>query len=223
MPGLPGRLPRSLSQVGAREPVTMSAGMINDRRPYILSIGDSLTAGYGLAARDAFPAQLEALLRETFPRVCVQNAGVSGDTSASALARLPRLLSSLKHVPNLAIIELGANDLLRGVAHERTSRNLDAIASELIRCCIPVLIAAMEAPPFLGGLARACDFIYVDLASRHGLPLQLFYPPGVLGNRDLSLPDRLHPNARGVSLIARHMLPSVLAALGTDRAFVRAA
>jgi acyl-CoA thioesterase-1 len=123
----------------------------------------------------------------------VQNAGVSGDTSASALARLPRLLSSLSRVPDLAVVALGANDLLRGMSLQQTRSNLDAIIGELARCGIPVLIAAMEAPRFLGGFARACDAVYSDLAAKHGVPAWPFFPAGVLGNRALTLSDVCTP------------------------------
>jgi acyl-CoA thioesterase-1 len=193
--------------------VTAAQGGSNDRRPFVLAIGDSLTAGYGLAARDAFPAQLETLLRARYPDARVQNAGVSGDTTASALARLPRLLSSLSALPDLAIVALGANDLLRAVSPQQTRIHLDALLAELGRCTIPVLIAAMDAPRFLGGLARLCDAVYADLAAKHGVPVWPFFPPGVLGNRALTLPDRLHPNARAISMVANHMLAPVLDAL----------
>ena len=181
--------------------------------PYVLAIGDSLTAGYGLTAAHAFPAQLQCLLRERHRHAVVQNAGVSGDTSGMALARLPRLLSSLRRLPGLAIVELGANDLLRAVQPQQTRANLDAILGELERCGIPVLIAAMEAPRFLGRFAAACDAIYTDLAAKHGVPVRPFFPPGVLGNPALTLPDRLHPNARAIALIAEHLAPAVLSAL----------
>jgi acyl-CoA thioesterase-1 len=185
-------------------------------RPYVLAIGDSLTAGYGLTRSESFSAQLELLLRNRYSDADVQNAGVSGDTSASARQRLPRLLSSLKRLPDLAIVELGANDLLRGMPPEQTRINLDVMLTELIRCRIPVLIAAMEAPRFLGPYADGCDAIYTDLAIKHRVPVWPFFPSGVLGNRALTLPDRLHPNARAISMIARHMLPAVLDALPQD-------
>lgn len=187
----------------------------NSGKPYVLAIGDSLTAGYGLTSGDAFPAQLQARLRRHHSEAAVQNAGISGDTSAGALARLPRLLSSLTAKPDLAIVELGANDVLRGIPLRLTRANLDAILAELARCGIPALIAAMPAPRFLGSFAAACDAVYADLAARHRVPVNPFYPPGVLGNAAFALPDRLHPNAAAISLIAEHMLPAVLAALGS--------
>lgn len=186
---------------------------VSTGRPYVLAIGDSLTAGYGLASHDAFPARLQSLLRHQHAGVVVQNAGVSGDTSASALARLPRLLSSLTVKPDLAIVELGANDVLRGLPLSATRANLDAILGELARCRIPVLVAAMTAPRFLGAFAQACDAVYADLAAKHRLPVHPFYPSGIFGNAAFALPDRLHPNALAIGLIAEHMLPAVLEAL----------
>lgn len=182
--------------------------------PYVLAIGDSLTAGYGLAPQDAFPTQLQLRLRRHYDKAVVQNAGVSGDTSASARARVPRLLSSLSAKPNLAIVELGANDVLRGMPLDLTRANLDAMLTEMARCGIPTLIAAMSAPRFLGAFAQVCDAVYADLAAKHRMPVHPFCPPGVLGNPILALPDRLHPNAQAISLISDHMLPAVLEALG---------
>jgi len=181
--------------------------------PHILAVGDSLTSGYGLRSSEAFPAQLQRLLRERHFGAAVQNAGVSGDTSASALVRLPSLLSSLTTLPDLAIVELGANDFLRGVPLRQTRANLDEIVDLLRRCGIPVLLAKMEAPRFLGAIAAACDDVYASVAARHGVPAWPFYPPGVLAVPALSLPDRLHPNADGIRAIAAHMLPAVVSAL----------
>ena len=210
------RTPRQACTVPHAAPV---GAMISETgRPYILAIGDSLTAGYGLAAHEAFPAQLQSRLRRHHAAAVVQNAGVSGDSSASALARLPRLLSSLRAKPDLAIVELGANDVLRGIPLSLTRSNLDKILDELARCGIPALMAAMTAPRFLGAFAQACDAVYRDLAAKHRVPVHPFYPPGVLGDPALALPDRLHPNAQAITLIAGHMLPAVLGAIaGTDR------
>jgi acyl-CoA thioesterase-1 len=143
----------------------------------------------------------------------VRNAGVSGDTTTDALARLPRLLSSLAQRPDLTIVQFGANDLLRGHPLERTRANLDAVLRELERCGIPVLLAQMEPPALLGPIGKVCAAIYSELAAKHGAALHPFFPPGVLGNPSLTLRDRLHPNARAVGLVADHMLPAVAAGL----------
>ena len=184
-------------------------------KPYILAFGDSLTEGYGLASSDSFAAQLERLLQERHPQAHVHNAGLSGDTTTSALARLPKVLSRLRATPDLVIVELGANDLLRGIPLEVTRANLDTILTELARCGLPVLLAQMDAPAFLGGFGRACTAIYADLAARHDVALAPFFPKGVLANPALTLRDRIHPNARGTGMIARGMVAPVEAALAT--------
>ncbi|HEX8486890.1 arylesterase [Sphingomonas sp.] len=181
--------------------------------PNVLAFGDSLTAGYGLASIDSFPAQLERLLRTTRPAAHVINAGVSGDTSASGRARLPRVLSRLTVRPDLAIVELGANDLLRGLAPARMRENLDAILRALADCGIPVLLAGMQAPPFLGSFARGYDAVFTDLAAAHGVPLYPFFLAGVVGDPALVLADGIHPNARAIGIVAQAILPHVEAAL----------
>lgn len=186
--------------------------------PYILAFGDSLTAGYGLPRPASFAAQLEALLRRRHTGATVQNAGVSGDTTEGGLRRLPRLLASLKRKPDLAIVELGANDLLRGIPPERTRANLDAILQQLRECGIPTLLATFDVPRFLTPLAARYDGMYAALAAKHGAALAPFFPPGVLGHPNLVLPDRLHPNARAVELIATAFLPAVTAAFDRNSA-----
>lgn len=189
--------------------------------PLLLAFGDSLTAGYGLAPAMAFPMQLERLLRERRPGATVENAGVSGDTTASGRARLPRVLSRLTRRPDLAILELGANDLLRGVDPARTRDNLDWMLGEFGRVGVPVLLAGMLAPPFLGDWARRFNAVFPDLASAHGAALYPFFLDGVVGDRGLTLADGIHPNARAIGTVAARILPHVEAAL--DRAKKRAA
>lgn len=181
--------------------------------PFVLAFGDSLTAGYRLAPQQSFAARLESLLRQEAPGAVVQNAGVSGNTTADALSRLPRLLASLRRKPDLAIVEFGANDVMRGMASHRTRANLDGILDLLGQCAIPALLAEMTAPAFLGAAAIRHNELYASVAAKHGVPLTPFYPPNVLGHRELVLADGLHPNALGVDLIARAMLPAVQAAL----------
>lgn len=181
--------------------------------PYLLAFGDSLTAGYGLAPEMAFPKQLERLLRERRPGATVDNAGVSGDTTASGRARLPRILSGLRQRPDLAILELGANDFLRGFDPGRTRDNLDWMLTEFDRVGIPVLLAGMMAPPLLGDGAARFNAIHPGLARRHGVPLYPFFLDGVAGDRGLTLADGMHPNARAIGIVARRILPHVEAAL----------
>lgn len=181
--------------------------------PYILAFGDSLTAGYGLAPDQAFPRRLEALLRSRQPAASVCNAGVSGDTSADGLQRLPRVLATLSAKPDLAIVELGANDLLRRIAPERMRDNLAAILRELARCGIPVLLAGMWAPPFLGAFAERYNQVFPMLAKEHAVPLYPFFLAGVAGDPALTLRDRIHPNAEAIGIVAQRILPYVSHAL----------
>lgn len=184
--------------------------------PYLLAFGDSLTEGYGLARHQSFPSQLDTLLRATYPLVKVDNAGLSGDTTHSALARLPAVLSRLKARPDLVIVELGANDLLRGIPLATTRRNLGAVLDDIARCGLPVLLARMDAPAWLGAFGRDCSAIYEALGVSHGVPVAPFMPPGLLGNPARTLADRIHPNAEGAAQIARTFLPAVEAALATS-------
>ena len=181
--------------------------------PTILAFGDSLTAGYGLLPDQSFPAQLEALLRRDRRAARVLNAGVSGDTTASGRARLSGVLSRLPVRPDLAIVALGANDLLRGVAPPRMRENLDAILHAFADCRIPVLLAGMMAPPFLAGFAHAFDRVFPDMAAQHRVPLYPFFLDGVVGDPTLVLADGLHPNARAIGIVASRILPHVEAAL----------
>lgn len=178
----------------------------------LLVFGDSLTSGWGLASRDAFPAGLERALRAAGRKdVRVIAAGVAGDTSAGGRARLAW---SLADRPDAAIVELGANDGLRGIDPESTRGNLDAILTELKRRGIPVLLAGMYAPPNLGReYGAAFDAIYPDLASKHGVQLYPFFLDGVAVEPGLNQPDGLHPNADGVAVIVERILPYVMRVL----------
>jgi len=180
----------------------------------VLAFGDSLTAGYGLPPAQAFPVRLEAALRRAGVAARVRNAGVSGDTAAAGRARLAWVLRSLGAKPDLAIIELGANDMLRGLDPGQTRANLDAILAELARRRIPVLLAGMRAAPNLGrAYAARFEPIFPELARRHGARLYPFFLAGVAGQKPLLQADGMHPNARGVDLIVRRILPDVVTML----------
>ncbi len=176
----------------------------------VLAFGDSLTAGYRLPPGQGFAPQLEAALRKSGVSAWVHNAGVSGDTTAQGKARLAWVLASLKAKPDLVIVELGANDMLRGLDPARAEANLDAILGELRRRDIPILLAGMVAAPNLGkDYARRFDPIYARLAAKHKAGLYPFFLQGVVGDRSLHIGDAIHPNERGVSVIVRGILPHV--------------
>jgi acyl-CoA thioesterase-1 len=170
--------------------------------------GDSLSAGFGLAAAEAFPAQLERALRARGLTVTVINAGLSGDTSAGGRARLDWTLADR---PALVIVELGGNDALRGLPPEETAANLDAILATLHRQGIQALLAGMRAPRNLGEeYCNRFDRLYPRLAERHGVPYYPFFLEGVAGNPALNLADGIHPNAAGIAEIVRRILPLVV-------------
>ncbi|MDX3911444.1 MAG: arylesterase [Sphingobium sp.] len=180
----------------------------------VLAFGDSLTAGYGLKPNESFPAQLQASLRKDGMQVRVHNAGVSGDTTAQGKARLNWVLRSFPRAPDLAIVELGGNDMLRGIDPAQTRANLNAILAELKRRKIKVLLAGMLAAPNMGRAYRAkFDPIYPALARQYGARLYPFFMQGVTGNRALVLKDNIHPTAQGVGVIVRNIKPLVKAML----------
>jgi acyl-CoA thioesterase-1 len=181
---------------------------------FVLAFGDSLTAGYGLAAPQGFVPRLEAALRARGVAAKVYNAGVSGDTSAAGRARLGWVLAGVKVKPDLVIVELGANDMLRALPPTQTRANIDAIVAELTKRHIPVLIAGMRAAPNLGrDYARAFEPIFPDLALKYRASLYPFFLAGVAGNRALVQADGMHPNPRGVDIVVRGIAPAVAKAL----------
>jgi acyl-CoA thioesterase-1 len=182
--------------------------------PLILAFGDSLTAGYGLGRGLGFAPQLEDALRRHGVKAHVHDAGVSGDTTSGGRQRLGWTLDGLPRKPDLAIVELGANDMLRGVDPAVTEANLDAMLAELQRRDIPVLLAGMLAAPNLSpGYRRRFEAIYPTLAAKYDATLYPFFLQGVAGNRALALPDGVHPNFEGVKRVVTGILPTVQRAL----------
>lgn len=171
----------------------------------LVGLGDSLMAGYQLSQEDALPAQLERGLKGKGHDVTIVNAGVSGDTSSGGLSRVDW---SVPDGTDGVILELGANDALRGVSPEKTEENLDRIITRLKERNIPVLLVGMLAPPNMGGeYAQSFNAIYPRLAERHDLPLYPFILDGVITEAGLLLEDGMHPNTKGLALIAERMLP----------------
>jgi acyl-CoA thioesterase-1 len=172
---------------------------------HVVALGDSLTAGYGLPAKDGFVPRLEAALAADGVSVMIANAGVSGDTTSGGLARLDW---SLPPGTDVVIVELGANDMLRGIDPQVTRDALDTILARLVGRRISVLLCGMRAAPNLGAdYGRAFDRIYPELAAKYGVPLYPFFLDGVAADRTLTLSDGLHPNAAGVGVIVRGILP----------------
>jgi acyl-CoA thioesterase-1 len=169
--------------------------------PRIVFLGDSLTAGYGLAREEAVPALIQARLDAEGYRYHVINAGVSGDTSAGGLSRLEW---SLEGPVDVLVIELGANDGLRGLPVSQMKRNLSEIITRAKQRGIDVILTGMEAPPNYGA-AYTSEFrqAYRDLAAEHDIVFVPFYLEGVAGNPSLNIADGIHPNAAGSRIIER--------------------
>jgi acyl-CoA thioesterase-1 len=182
----------------------------------IVGFGDSLMAGYGLGPGESFTERLQAALRAAGHDVTIANAGVSGDTTSGGLSRLDW---SVPDGTDLVILELGANDMLRGIAPEIVEKNLDAMMARFAQRKIPVLLAGMVAAPNLGhDYQEAFGSIYPKLAEKYGATLYPFFLDGVTGDAALELEDVMHPNAKGIERIVEAILPTVekaIAALPT--------
>jgi acyl-CoA thioesterase-1 len=179
----------------------------------IVGFGDSLMAGFGLGPGEGFTDKLQAALRARGHDVTIANAGVSGDTSSGGLSRLDW---SVPDGTQLVILELGANDMLRGVSPGIAEKNLDDMLAKLKQRKIAVLLAGMRAAPNLGaGYQNAFDAIYPKLAQKYGAPLYPFFIDGVAGQPGLQLEDGLHPNAEGVERMVERILPTVEKAIAT--------
>jgi acyl-CoA thioesterase-1 len=187
----------------------MPAGTVDatEKPVRVVALGDSLTAGFGLPAADAFPAKLARALNAKGVAASIANAGVSGDTASGGLSRLDW---SVPDGTDAVILELGANDALRGLDPKVTKAALDAILRKLADRRIVVLLAGMQAPRNLGSdYARDFDAIYPALASTHPVVFYPFFLEGVAADPKLNQPDGLHPNAAGVDVIVARILPRV--------------
>ena len=173
----------------------------------LMLYGDSLMAGLGLPAEDGFAAQLRAALKSDGIEVSIINASVSGDTSGAALQRLDW---SLAEKPDAVLLGLGGNDMLRGLPPAAMADNLDAIVQRLTSENVPVLLLGMRASPSLGAdYVENFERVFSELASKYDIALYPFFLEGVATNPSLNQPDGIHPNAKGVTVIVKGLLPSV--------------
>lgn len=213
-------LPRLVPSVAALLAAFTLAAPVAAQQPAdgpvrIVALGDSLTAGYGLGPGEGFAPRLEAALKAKGVDAVVVDAGVSGDTTAGGLARLDW---SVGPDADAVIVELGANDMLRGVDPAATAKNLDAIVGRLRARGLPVLVAGMRAAPNLGeNYARAFDALFPAVAEKHGASLYPFFLDGVAADAALNLPDGLHPTAAGIDVIVARILPAVEALAAAAR------
>ncbi len=181
-------------------------------------LGDSLAAGYGLAPAQAFPTRLQAALKEKGRNVTVINHGVSGDTTAGGLERIDWMMADK---PDIVMVELGGNDMLRALDPASTEKNLDAIIGKLKQAGATVWLVGMMAPRNFGPeYVKQFDGIFKRLADKHGVPLYPFFLDGVAQDPALNQPDGIHPNAKGVDIVVDRMMPFVTKNLD-DAASVR--
>lgn len=205
-------VPKDVAKAAATETVESEA--VTEVDTLILAFGDSLYAGYGLPQNDGFVPDLQKALKDAGKNVKVHNAGVSGDTTAAGLRRIDFVLDSLPRKPDLVILGLGGNDLLRGLKPEETKANMEAMVKKFDDREIPVMLTGMVAPINLGKEYGAeFNGIYPALAKQYGTDLYPFFMDGLIDRPDLILGDGIHPNAEGIDLIVERISPTVLAAI----------
>lgn len=195
--------------------ILLSVAVVRAETVSVLALGDSLTAGLGLDTPQAFPARLEAALKAEGHDVVIVNAGVSGDTASQGAARLDW---SLTDDVDAVMVELGANDALRGLPPEQAEAALDEILTKLKAKNLPTLVLGMRAPPNLGpDYGAKFEGMYARLAQKHGVKLYPFFLDGVAADAKLNQADGIHPNAAGVDEIVKRVLPDVEALLNDAR------
>lgn len=168
----------------------------------VMAFGDSLYAGYGVNQDESFPAQLEKALSAKGLKVSVHNAGVSGDTTAAGLQRLAFALDGLPRKPDLVILGLGGNDMLRGISPDQTASNMEAMLKELEKRDIEVVLTGMIAAPNLGqDYASRFNPIFTRLSEKYDAALYPFFLDGVITDPKLMLPDGIHPNPQGIAKV----------------------
>lgn len=198
-------------EVSAAEAAMEQPVMGPERR--ILAYGDSLFAGYNVHKADSYPAKLEAALRARGVNARVTNAGVSGDTTAAGLQRLGFTLDAMEQKPDLFILELGGNDLLRGLKPSETRANLSAMLDELQLREIPVLIMGMRAPPNMGEFQAEFDGLYPALAEEYDAALYPFFLEEIYQEPELFQRDRIHPTPSGIEQLVGGTVDAVSEAL----------
>jgi len=182
------------------------------RTPEVVAFGDSLTAGLGLAASEAFPARLAARLKDEGIDIRMVNAGVSGDTTTDGLARLDWALADK---PDFVILALGANDAMRGIDPTIVRANLDKMIDKIQASGAKLMLLGMLAPANWGAqYEQEFDRIYPELAKAHDVPLYPFFLDGVAMNPALNQPDGIHPNQRGVAIMVDRIAPLVAKMIG---------
>ena len=211
-PPQPEATPSRQAEAPAEQP-----GEVSGQERRILAFGDSLFAGYGLAEHEGYPERLEAALRARGINARVADAGVSGDTTAGGRQRIGFVLDAMERAPDLALVELGGNDLLRGLAPAEAKANLSAILEELEKRKIPTVLYGMRAPPNAGPEYQGeFDAMYPQLAEQYDAALVPFFMEPVASDPTLRLADRIHPTAEGVQAMVAATVDTVAKALPKD-------
>ncbi len=198
-------------EANAGEPAMEQPVMGPERR--ILAFGNSLFAGYNVDISDSYPSKLEASLRVKGVNARVTNAGVSGDTTAAGLQRLTFTLDAQEEKPDLFVLELGGNDLLRGIQPAETRANIEAMLIELQKREIPVLLMGMRAPPNFGELQADFDALYADLAAKYDAELVPFFLESIYDKPEMIQGDRVHPTEEGIETLVGATVGAVQGAL----------
>jgi acyl-CoA thioesterase I len=184
----------------------------------VVAFGDSLYAGYRLGPTEGLAPQLQAALQAKGINARVHNAGVSGDTTAAGKQRLTFVLDNLERKPDLVVLGLGGNDMLRGIKPDQTRANMQAMLDELKKRGIDVVLTGMLASPNMGpDYAAAFNPIYPDLAKAYSAPLLPFFLDGVVTDKALMLEDGIHPNAKGLAKTVEKLMPLVESELKAGR------
>jgi acyl-CoA thioesterase-1 len=207
----------SSDQLPPREAISVSSttAIASDSRPRIIAFGDSLTAGFGVAPAQAYPPQLQKRLDALGYTYQVVNAGVSGETSAGGLRRVPWILANK---PFLVILELGGNDGLRGLNLPETRSHLDSIIRQFKEARVPVLLVGMKLPPNYGEeYTNRFEAMYRELARTHALPLIPFLLEGVAGKKELNQSDGIHPTGEGYRIVVNNMLETLIPMLNAEK------
>jgi len=200
--------------VAQEAPKTESKAEAAQYDKLVVAFGDSLYAGYRLAPNEGLAPQLQAALKGDGINARVHNAGVSGDTTAAGKSRLSFVLDNLERKPDLMVLGLGGNDMLRGIKPEETRANMVAMLDELKKRDIPVILTGMLAAPNLGqDYASTFNGLFPQLAKQYNASLYPFFLDGVVTDKALMLSDNIHPNAKGVSRVVEGLSPLVEAAL----------
>jgi acyl-CoA thioesterase I len=205
-----GQTDETISNVQASPAPAPSAKAEIEDGKLVLAFGDSLYAGYGVLPQQSFPWRLEQALKQQGVAATVRNAGVSGDTTGAGLQRLNYTLDGLGRKPDLVVLGLGGNDMLRGIPPKETEANLRAIMTELKRRNIPMILTGMVAAPNMGrDYVERFNAIYPALAKEFGAGLYPFFLEGVVTDRALMLDDRIHPNPAGIDRVVERVAPLV--------------